>query len=331
MDTMLAGYFDLTHDAGFFDAPFTAGALAVSGSAVSRPEEESYEALFERGLAAVERGELELALGFYDRSLELAEARGNIDQVDRATCNRASLLIALGRGDEIHPYCARSNAQCMPETTFTAAYNLSHAHELRKAFKKALFYAQIARDRALASFQSELIAKAHNQLGNCLLGESYFEEAIEEYQKALGLLKPQMSVTRSAVLLNIGYAKVALGAPHEGFEHFYRCLRWYRRSGKHSYRVWAHIFLCNAHLEVGRLPYARRHGLCALGIGEEAGDQEALKNTLFLLGEVEKADGDFDAAYHYFGRLQRDCYPESTNLPALMLVYDAKQLVNLRG
>ena len=56
-----------------------------------------------------------------------------------------------------------------------------------------------------------------------------------------------------------------------------------------------------------------------------------IKLALFLMGSVEKAGGDVQAAYNYFERLQREFYPEVPNLPEMMLVVDARKVVNLRA
>lgn len=293
----------------------------------------SFEDLRAKGKAALEAGELNASLSYLEEALAIARRLSDPVLIDRAFCNRcalANVLTGLAEEDfdELRDILMRS--RCL-ETTFAAAYNLSHAHELRKAFKKALFYAQVARDRALSSFQTELIAKSHNQIGNCLLAESYFEQAIVEYECALTLLTGRMTLNRSAILLNIGYAKTILGDSRKGFELLYKCLRWYHQSGMRAYEAWAHIFLCHAHLEVDRVRYAAKHGARGLEVAEATGNQEAVKNVLFLLGEVEKASADFDAASAHFRRLQREFYPEAENLPAMMLLCDTKQLVNLRA
>ena len=41
--------------------------------------------------------------------------------------------------------------------------------------------------------------------------------------------------------------------------------------------------------------------------------------------------GDLLAAYEFFSRLQREYYPEVKNLPEMMMVVDARQVVNLRA
>ena len=69
----------------------------------------------------------------------------------------------------------------------------------------------------------------------------------------------------------------------------------------------------------------------ALRLAESLGDQDALKNALYLLGEVANLNGDLESARGYFGRLHRDFFPEAGYLPDFLLVVDIRRLVNLHA
>ena len=53
----------------------------------------------------------------------------------------------------------------------------------------------------------------------------------------------------------------------------------------------AHVDLCYAHLELGRLRDAERHGRLGLALAEASGERDWVKNALYLLGEVAVLGG----------------------------------------
>lgn len=292
----------------------------------------SFNKLRDAGRQAVETGRLREALAIFDEALRSARREGDPERIDLAFCNRSAVAIALGQGDdELAGLRAILMRNAHPETCFAAAYNLSHAQELKKSFKKALFYARIARDHASLGERPAVLAKSHNQIGNCLLAESYFDAAAAEYKHALGLLGHEPSLERALVLVNLGYCQSMLGEVREGFRLAFASLRWLRQLGAHLYEAWPHLDLCYAYLEIGRLAHARKHGKQALALAEEMGYRDLEKNALFLLGEVEQADGRSAVAYGYFERLQADFYPDSPRLASLMLAVDMRQMINLRA
>ena len=292
----------------------------------------SYDELKERGFRAAERGELSKALDYYEESLELARATGDQRLIDLAICNSSTVLITLGRQRETTAGLRQilMSGRCA-KNSFLAAMNLSRAQVQDKAPKKALFYAQVARDRARAIGRSEWLVWSYNQLANCLVDESRFKEAVREYERALDLHGEDRSALRALLLLNLGYCFMMLGRMKDGMPLTFRALRWLRYLGARVYEVWPHLDLCYAYIELGRYDRAREHGLRALELAEETGEAARLKNALYLLGETERAAANPERAYEYFSRLQREFFPESPQLAELMVFVDARQIVNLRA
>ena len=283
------------------------------------------------GRQAAEAGDLERAFELIDRSVAVAERMDDPEAVALAVCNRGAVAIMMGRFDELADLRAVLVRNWSVETSFIAAYNLSHGYELRKEFKKALFYAQVARDRAEGAGRSDYLANSLNQIGNCLLGDSYFEAAATEYQRALCLMPAETTLVSTASTTNRSYCMLVMGRKREPFGQLFRSLRWLRRRGLHLYETWPHLFLCYGYLELGRLRRAWQHGKKALAIAERTGEYDAKKNALFLLAEVEKAAGETEAAYDLLVSMQREFYPKHSNLAELMAVVEMKQLVNLRA
>ncbi|MEM9555687.1 MAG: hypothetical protein AAGC60_15635 [Acidobacteriota bacterium] len=310
------------------DAPIAPPSLAATGPELVR----RFDLLRAECRRAVEEGRLDTALARAEAAIEIAETLDDPRLLDLARCNRAAVAIALGRfGDEFGDLRRILMRNHCAETSFAAAYHLSHAYELRKEFKKGLFYARVARDRAQAAHDEDVLAKSYNQIGVCLLGDSYFEQAATEFEKALDRLGDEEGIVRAMLIGNRAYCRMVLGDFREAFGDLFRCLRWYRRHGAHLYAVWPHLFLCYGYLETGRLVHAWRHANKALALAEEHGDEAALKNALFLLAEVEKAGGDLDAARDCFERMRRRFYPDAAALPSAVTAVGMAKVVNLRA
>lgn len=296
-----------------------------------RLEPRSYEELRDEAHKALEAGRLDESRDLFGQALARAREVDDQNLVDMATCNRSIPMIPLGRGQEVMPEL-REILVRNPDATICsfAAYNLARAHETGKEYKKGLFYARIARDRALASGPEDLLGGSHNLIGNCLMSDSYFAEAADEYRRALELLR-KPSEQRAAVMSNLGYCLMMLERLREGMGLSFAALRWCKRCGSRFTEVWPRMDLCYAYLELGRCRRAREHGLRALALAEESGEVECLKNVLYLLGDTERAAGDLEAAWDYFSTLQQSYYPESPQLVELMLQVGLRQVVNLRA
>lgn len=294
----------------------------------------SYYELRDRIIQERDAGNLQDVLRLCSKALALAEHIGDEALVDQAYCNFFGSQLTLGCSDlsfsRLREILMRNRNL---RTTYSAAYLLACGHTIGKQYKKALFYAQIARQRAWALDEIALITQSHNEIGRCYLSESYFEKAVVEFEKALGVLPDELTYTHVAPLGNLGYTKLLAGDFRSGFKHLYKTLRHCRfRSAERGYsQEWIHLYLCFGHIEIRRWRYAWHHGVAALNLAEKTNNSDAIKNALYLLGEVEKSVGDLEAARGYFSRLQREFYPDNPDLVSAMLVFQTKDLVNLRA
>ena len=291
-----------------------------------------YDALRDRARAAKQRGALTEALEIYDEALAAARQLGEQARIDVAFCNRSGVATTLG--DYLEPRAALREVlmrRACVDSAFLAAYVLARSHELTKEYKKGLFYARAARNHAEISGQDFWLASSFNLSGNCLLGDSQFDQAAEAYQMALELIdRSRVEHSQAGIRLNLGYAKAMLGDLDSAFELAFGSLRAFRRMGAMRDQGWAHLDLCHAYLERERNHRARRHGLRALAIAVATADLDLQRNSYFLLGEVERADGDVERAYAYFEHLQ-PFYPDVPNVAETMLAFEMRQLVNLRA
>lgn len=304
---------------------------------------ERFEALRREGNEAVSKGDLELALDRFERSLEAALEDGDPSRIDRAVCNRATVLIPLGRSEEVlAPLRRILTAGDDAENRRLAAYHLARAYELRRDvkegieqrrdLKKGFLYARIAHrlTRDLPDPDPEWLASSLNQLGNFLVAESYFEEAAAAYEEALTVHPGAPALRRAHVECNLGYCKVCLGEPRAGLGLLQRALRALGTTPLLPLRMRIHLDLCYTHLEIGRLRHALSHGRRALALGHELGDRHVVQNALYLLGETaHRLDGE-QTARHWFEQLQTH-FPDTPYLTDFLLAIDVRSMINLRA
>ncbi|HEX6903188.1 MAG TPA: hypothetical protein VF789_25950 [Thermoanaerobaculia bacterium] len=291
-----------------------------------------FEDLRSRGERAVHAGQLEEAETLFSQALEWAREHGEAQQVDLGTCNLAAVTIELGRGEHELPRLREillRNAD--PHNCRLAAYNISRFYELTKNYKKSLFYARIALERAESLERLDWMASTHNRIGNVLLAESFVEEACQRYETALSLMPDGHSVWRAGILDNLGYCRILQRRFSEGYRFLYQSLDILRRLGSERYQISPLLDLCFAHLETGRYRYAQKHGRQALHLAEKIGHIDWIKNSLYLLGEAANLSGDSDEAREHFQRLHRDFFPEASYLPGFLMTVDIRKLINLHA
>jgi tetratricopeptide (TPR) repeat protein len=280
---------------------------------------------------SIEVGRLEEAGDIIQHALAWTNDHGDQRLIDSAVCAMAAVAIQLGRGDAELPRLREillRNGDAV--NCRLAAINISIHYQFVRNYKKSLFYARIAYTRAMQLGRADLIAFSRNQLGNALLGESFVDQACQEYEAAVGLIS-EPGVWRARILNNLGYCRVLQNRFAEGYSCLYESLRLLRHFAAERYQVLPLLDLCFAHLETERYSHARRHGIAAFVLAEKMGDVEAMKNALYLLGETANLSGDTERASGYFTRLQRDYFPDSPYLPGFLLAVDVRKLVNLHA
>ncbi len=290
-----------------------------------------YDAQRQRGAAAVRDARLGVALDSFEQAESLAQRLKDPVLIDRARCNRYAVAIELGQAEGAVPALAAILMRKKDgENSRLAAYHLARLYQARKEIPRALFYARQAEELARDSQRPEWIAMSHNQLGMLLVADSRFEPALERLETALAHA-PGPSVQRGIILDNIGYCRLLLGRSREGFRALFASLRLLNRLGERFYEIGPRLSLCFGYLDLGRYHRAFRHGQVALRFAEQAEDPENLKASLFLLGEAAKLTGRDLVARRYFSRLQESFFPKDTYLTDLLMLIDARQMINLKA
>lgn len=293
---------------------------------------EQYADLRDQIAQEATQGRLDQALELSSQAIELAKKIGDPVLVDTATCNRAGLLVARGDGQmaqkELRHILLRSPE---PSVRFLAAYALCAYHDQMEEVDKCRFYCESALRYAELDDNVGSQVKAHNRLANINLLESYFEEALDGYQRALDLQGITDSVETAKILSNIGYCRTVLGDPHAAFGSLSQSLRMIRRLDA---EFWLHLpmlGLSYTYLDLGRFERATSYARRALMNAESGGPylHNHVKNALYLLGEAEKLNGRNQAAYDCFHHLQQRFYPDQHMVVDVLMATDIRKLINL--
>ena len=282
--------------------------------------------------AAVGAGQFDSALTLCDRAIDQARAHGDAEDLDRAVCNRANILVAQGRGEdvigEMRQLLMRSQS---PSLRFQAADCISGIHAERREIERAIFYSRIALDHAATTDEDGPLRVARINLSRLLMLDSRFADAREHLRDALAQMAGEAeSLERGLTLSNLAYCETLLEDLDSGFRHGFQSLRSFRRQQAGNWLRLPHLVLAYAYLEAERYERARRHATRALDWAEVTpnGD-EHVKNALYLLGEAEKLEGLTGDAYARFSSLQERFYPHEPFVVDVLMSADIRPLVNL--
>jgi tetratricopeptide (TPR) repeat protein len=287
-----------------------------------------------RALLFLGKGEFPEALAAYDDALTSARAAEDDVFVDWIYACRAAAAAETGpAGDELVELKRILLRGRDAQTSFRAAYSAARIYELRRDFKRALFYSRIAEEHAGKLDDALAAVGCANQSGSLLAVDSRFEEAAAAYSRALSLGDGHPSISdihRAVALDNLGYCRLSLDEVKEGLELVHGAFDTLERHGARSQTVVVLLDLCFGYLKANRYAEARYFGEEGLERSPLSGDASLEKNLLYLLGEACHLSGDDEAAAEYFDRLAA-LYPEFRNLRAYLEVFDFRNVINLRS
>ncbi|MBK8598189.1 MAG: hypothetical protein IPN83_21945 [Holophagales bacterium] len=292
------------------------------------------EALRSKALEHLGKGEFATSLARYDEALESARETGDESFVDWIFVCRAAAAAEVGPAEaellELKRILLRGRDS---QSAFRAAFGAARIYELKRDFRKAAFYARLARQHADEIGDPLLLASAESTRGTLLAVDSHFEEAAECYRRALEVSAPPAPVPSLARALwqdNLGYCLIALDRTQEGLPLVHAALETIEKSGATAHTVFPLMDLCFGYLKGDRYEEARYFGEACLERAPLSGDDSVERNVLYLLGEASHLGGDEDAARDYFDRLA-SLYPDFRNLRAYLEVFDFRNVINLRS
>lgn len=283
---------------------------------------------------AIWAGDYERALTLYDDGLALARAWKDRDLEDLFTCNRATTLIEMDRGDfdlsKLKEIVLRNPSGY---NGVLAAYVSANAHEARGEHARARFYAQTALAKARELRLDELTGTSLNLLATLELHESHFEAARDLFEESLARLESEgESLSRQAAVAadNLGYCHIALERMELGVPLVHRSLSVLDSLGARQAMDYPSLDLCFACVKMNRYEEAENWGVRALGLGKEFGRQDVIKNSHYLLAETYSEMGrESDADEHYDALA--GYYPSFPALKNYLHQISLMDVINLRA
>lgn len=295
-----------------------------------------YAALKEVGKAATLRGDFRAALEAYSEAREIACAgagEAGADRMDEADLNVAMVLLQMGearRGEEgLREILLRTRD---PRVGIAAAYNLASSLRKQGRHERAMVYAKRAFERARSLGAADCLAMIHNLIGNLYLSQSYLDQALEEYERALALREAEEGDTRysrAIVLENFGYCLLLKQRLPEGTARLREALDLARQMEDHRCEAECLQDLCYGLLLQGDHDSAAGCGVSALELSARYEYRDIEENCHYLLGELGSRTGDLSMRDEHFQRLQ-NLYPELPFLKDFLCAVDVTQIITLK-
>ncbi len=279
-------------------------------------------------------GDYERALLLFEDGLGLARAWKDRDLEDLFACNRTMALIEMDRSDfdlsRLKEIVLRNPSGY---NGVLAAYVSATAHEARGEYARARFYAQSALSKSRELGLEELAGTSLNLLANLELHESRFESARTLFEEALERLESEgESLSRQAAVAsdNLGYCHIALDHIELGLPLIERALSVLDNLGARQAMDYPSLDLCFAHVKMSHFDEAENWGVRALGLGQEFGREDVVKNSHYLLAETYSEMGRADAADEHYEALA-SYYPGFPALKNYLRQISLMEVINLRA
>ncbi len=195
-----------------------------------------------------------------------------------------------------------------------------------------MVYAQRALERARNLGATDCLAMVHNLVGNLYLSQSYLDEALAEYRRALTLRESQEDDTRysrAIVLENLGYCLLLQHGLDDGTSRLREALDLARQVGDRRCEAECLQDLCYGHLLQDDYDVAVEWGEAALDLAESADYPDIEENCHYLLGELGSRMGDLERRDEHFQSLQ-SLHPELPFLKDFLCAVDVTQIITLK-
>jgi tetratricopeptide (TPR) repeat protein len=279
-------------------------------------------------------GDYERALTLYEDGLGLARAWKDRNLEDLFTCNRATTLIEMDRQDfdlsRLKEIVLRNPGSF---NGVLAAYVSANAHEARGEYSRARFYAHTALAKSRELRLEELVGTSLNLLANLELHEGRFESARDLFLEALERLESEGDVlSRQAAVAsdNLGYCHMALERLDLGLPLVRRSIELLETLEARQALDYPCLDLCFAGVKTGCLEDAECWGLKALGLGQEFGRKDVIKNSHYLLAEAYSEMGRGAEAEVHYDALASN-YPDFPALKHYLRQISLIDVINLRA
>jgi tetratricopeptide (TPR) repeat protein len=296
-----------------------------------------YDELLGQAQAAYANAELERSVELFRQAEAEAQRLEDTDQQEQAFCQRAFVMVQMGRGDESIPalkklFLRSANKQ----NRWSAAYNLSDAYCAVNDAESAQTWAERASDLADELGDADLRIRSLNTWGRLALQTSKFDDAEYVFNTILTDLDGEQRLqpeNSAQVIDNLGYTFMCTNRIRDGIGLCEKAQHDFERIGADHLLYETLQDLCYGHLLADDLDHAAECGERALDLAVDFEDDQVAKNCLFLLSEIAVRRGDTFRARRYLRELTA-YYPEvgvNEEIIDVFLATDLTSVVNLRG
>jgi len=315
------------HDKGKVDSVRLAALLSVSGSFLkSNPDSAIYyaqllrdealkvgskkfisRALLAEGYALMQKGNLDLALELYERSLKISEEIQDKKGHANALNNLGIVHNRLGNYNQAINYYKRSlhfweetGDQKMKAGTLI---NMGNIHHNRSQYVEALDYFR----------QGERICNEIGEkgfLGNALVNMGMVYASLGDFQKAIFVLEGGLKIQRELgnkrhtanALIHIGDVYWDMAEYSSALEYYKSALEIYEAIGSKDEQSIALVNVSGEYARQKRFDEALDYAFRAKDLAEQTGTKAGMSIAFDAIGKIFKDKGDYQQAKEYYQR-----------------------------
>jgi len=292
-----------------------------------------YLELSKKGAALIKEGNFKEAYESYSAAKDIAERFQSKELLHKCIANLSLVRAELGDYKKAEHGLRDIIINSTDDRTICAAsYSLAISLRKQGRYIQALKYARIAMQKSIALNDPDARAKVHNLIGNIYLYQTYIDNAIAEYAKALSLREMENTDNRFSMAIlkeNIGYCHILKKNYEKGIAIIREALKLALSTGNRRCTADCYQDICYAHMLVRKLKSAERLGEKALELALESEYQDIVKNCYYLLGEINFLQEHKEKMNDYFQKLQ-EFYPHLPFLKDFLSRFDVSEIITLK-
>jgi len=294
---------------------------------------EKYLELSRKGAAFIKKGNFRQAYESYSAAKDIALRLQSKELFHKCIANMSLVQTELGDYKKAERGLRDIIINSIDNRIICAAsYSLAISLRKQGRYIQALKYARIAMQKSIALNDLDARAKVHNLIGNIYLYQTYIDNAITEYAKALSLREMENTDNRFSMAIlkeNIGYCHILKKNYEKGIAIIREALKLALLTGNRRCTADCYQDICYAYMLVRKLKSAEKLGERALKLAFEKEYEDIVKNCYYLLGEINFLRGHKEKMNEYFQKLQ-EFYPHLPFLKDFLSKFDVSEIITLK-
>ncbi|MEW5807292.1 MAG: tetratricopeptide repeat protein [Acidobacteriota bacterium] len=289
--------------------------------------------LCSNGAKAIKTGDFQKALKNYQEAKKIATTLKDQNAIHKCMANLSLVYVELGEYKKAEEGLREVIISSTDDRViFGASYCLAISLRRQGKYAQALKYAAKALQKSIAMNDLDAEARVHNLLGNIHLFQSYIDEAISEYLKALEIRRASREDNKFSLAIlkeNIGYSLILKKDYPNGIRYIKEAMNLAKVIGDRRCLSECYQDLCYAYMLLRKLKDAEKTGDNALHLSLDHGYRDIEKNCYYLLGEINFLKGNPEKMEQYFQKLQ-EFYPHLPFLKEFLKEFDVSEFITLK-